>query len=174
MEAQLVMQATHDSLTHLPNRVLLMDRVEQAMIQAKKKHTILAFMFLDLDHFKMTNDTLGHNMGDKLLQLVANRLLLVTDDCDTVARLGGDEFVILLTNVESTKEAELFAKNLLSTIEKPIQIEKHSLKITGSLGISFYPQDGEDYESLMKSADLSMYHAKDKGRNNYRVYEAVC
>lgn len=171
MESQLLKQATYDSMTNLPNRVLLMDRVEQAILQAKKKNSILAFLFLDLDRFKMTNDTLGHNMGDKLLQAIANRLLIATDDFDTVARLGGDEFIILLSGVENMQQAEHIAKELLHTIEKPIQIDPHSLKITASLGISFYPRDGQDYESLMKSADLSMYHAKDNGRNTYRVYE---
>ncbi|KTD30870.1 GGDEF/EAL domain-containing sensory box protein [Legionella moravica] len=171
MENQLVMQATYDSLTHLPNRVLLMDRVDQAILLAKKKKSILAFMFLDLDRFKMTNDTLGHNMGDKLLQAISNRLLIATDDFDTVARLGGDEFVILLSEIDSYQQAEIMAEGILRSIEKPIQIDQHSLKITASLGISYYPRDGGDYESLMKSADLSMYHAKDSGRNTYRVYE---
>ena len=171
MENQLVMQATYDSLTHLPNRVLLMDRVDQAILLAKKKKSILAFMFLDLDRFKMTNDTLGHTMGDKLLQAISNRLLIATDDFDTVARLGGDEFVILLSEIDSYQQAEALAQEILHSIEKPIQIDQHSLKITASLGISYYPRDGSDYESLMKSADLSMYHAKDSGRNTYRVYE---
>ncbi|KTD82877.1 EAL domain-containing protein [Legionella waltersii] len=171
MENQLVMQATYDSLTSLPNRVLLIDRVEQAILQAKKKRSILAFMFLDLDRFKLTNDTLGHSMGDKLLEVIANRLLIATEDYDTVARLGGDEFVILLTDIQNMQEAEQIAQNILKSIEKTIQIDQHSLKITGSMGISFFPKDGDDYETLMKTADLSMYHAKDNGRNNYRVYE---
>lgn len=171
MENQLVLQATYDSLTQLPNRVLLIDRVEQAILQAKKKKSILAFLFLDLDRFKMTNDTLGHSIGDKLLQSIANRLLIATDDFHTVARLGGDEFVILIPDLKSMDDAEKKAQELLQLIEKPIQIDQHCLKITGSLGISFYPRDGSDYESLMKHADLSMYHAKDDGRNMYRVYE---
>ncbi len=171
MENQLLMQATYDSLTNLPNRVLLMDRVEQGILQAKKKNSILAFLFLDLDRFKMTNDTLGHTMGDKLLQFIANRLLIATDDFDTVARLGGDEFVILLSNLDDVKQAETMAQDLLHAIARPIQIDQHNLKITASLGISFYPRDGLDYESLMKSADLSMYHAKDNGRNTFRVFE---
>lgn len=172
MEQQLVMQATHDSLTELPNRVLLIDRVEQAILKAKKKKGILAFLFLDLDRFKMTNDTLGHTIGDKLLQSISNRLLVATTDLDTVARFGGDEFVILLQDIHSEKQAEQFVEELLLQVEKPIQVDQHNLKITGSIGISFYPKDGIDYESLMKSADLSMYHAKDHGRNNYCVYEA--
>lgn len=171
MENQLLMQATYDSLTNLPNRVLLMDRVDQAILQCKKKKSIMAFLFLDLDRFKMTNDTLGHTMGDKLLQAISNRLLIATDDFDTVARLGGDEFVILLSELDSFQQAEVLAQQVLHAIEKPIQIEQHSLKITASLGISYFPRDGGDYETLLKSADLSMYHAKDSGRNTYRVYE---
>ncbi|MFW2569817.1 EAL domain-containing protein [Legionella sp. 29fVS95] len=171
MEKQLVRQATHDPLTELPNRVLLMDRVEQAILQAKKKKSLLAFLFLDLDRFKMTNDTLGHSMGDKLLQAVSNRLLIATNDFDTVARLGGDEFVILLPELSSEQQAQQMASEILHLIEKPFQVDQHSLKITGSIGISYYPKDGLDYESLMKNADLSMYHAKDSGRNNYRVFE---
>lgn len=172
MEMQLLMQATHDFLTALPNRVLLMDRVEQAILQARKNHTQLAFLFLDLDHFKMTNDTLGHSIGDKLLQAVANRLLIATNDFDTVARLGGDEFVVLLPQISSLDEAEKTANAILRSIEKPVKIEQHTIKITASIGISYYPRDGMEYESLMKNADLSMYQAKDNGRNNYRIYEA--
>ncbi len=171
MEKQLIRQATHDSLTELPNRVLLIDRVDQAILQAKKQKSIMAFLFLDLDRFKLTNDTLGHTMGDKLLQVVASRLLIATDEFDTIARLGGDEFVILLPDIREFKEAEDLALELLATVEKPIQIEQHSLKVTASLGISFYPRDGKDYETLMKNADLSMYHAKDSGRNTFKVFE---
>ncbi len=171
MEQQLLRQATHDSLTELPNRVLLLDRVEQAILQAKKKKSILTFLFLDLDHFKMTNDTLGHTVGDKLLQAVSNRLLVATNDFDTVARLGGDEFVVLLSEIASEEQARTAAHNLLKAIERPFQVGQHSLKVTGSIGISFYPKDGLDYETLMKNADVSMYHAKDNGRNNYRIFD---
>jgi len=171
MEQQLLRQATHDSLTELPNRVLLMDRVEQAILQARKKGSVLALLFLDIDRFKMTNDTLGHTVGDKLLQAVSNRLLVATDDFATVARLGGDEFVILLQDVGNEANAEKKAAELLRLIETPFQVGAHSLKITGSIGLSFYPKDGTDYESLMKNADVSMYHAKDNGRNTYRVFD---
>ncbi|MCW8386983.1 EAL domain-containing protein [Fluoribacter dumoffii] len=171
MEQQLIQQATHDSLTELPNRVLLIDRVDQAILQAKKKGSMLGFLFLDLDHFKMTNDTLGHSIGDRLLQAVSNRLLIATDDFDTVCRLGGDEFVILLQDVASELQAQQKAEEILESIAKPFQIDQHNLKVTGSIGISYFPKDGDDYESLMKSADLSMYHAKDSGRNTYRTYD---
>lgn len=171
MEQQLIQQATHDSLTELPNRVLLIDRVDQAILQAKKKGSMLGFLFLDLDHFKMTNDTLGHSIGDRLLQAVSNRLLIATDDFDTVCRLGGDEFVILLQDVASELQAQQKAEEILESIAKPFQIDQHNLEVTGSIGISYFPKDGDDYESLMKSADLSMYHAKDSGRNTYRTYD---
>lgn len=171
MEQQLIQQATHDSLTELPNRVLLIDRVDQAILQAKKKGAMLGFLFLDLDHFKMTNDTLGHSIGDRLLQAVSNRLLLATDDFDTVCRLGGDEFVVLLQDIATEMQAQQKAEEILTSIAQPFQIDQHNLKITGSIGISYYPKDGDDYESLMKSADLSMYHAKDNGRNTYRTYD---
>lgn len=171
MELQLVKQATHDALTFLPNRVLLMDRVEQGILQAKKSNTSMAFLFLDLDRFKIINDSLGHNIGDKMLQMVANRLLIATNDYDTVARLGGDEFIILIPGVDNVLQTEKIAQEILDVIEKPIQIEQHKLKITASLGISYYPKDGQDYETLMKCADLSMYYAKDNGRNTYRVYD---
>ncbi|MDR3501215.1 MAG: EAL domain-containing protein [Legionella sp.] len=170
MEEQLIKQATYDSLTELPNRVLLIDRVDQAILQAKKKGSMLAFLFLDLDHFKLTNDTLGHSMGDRLLQAVSNRLLLATNDLDTVSRLGGDEFVILLQDIQTEQQAHQIADNILNSLAKPFPIDEHHLKITGSIGISYFPKDGNDYDSLMKSADLSMYHAKDSGRNTYHNY----
>lgn len=171
MEKQLVRQATHDALTELPNRILLMDRVEQAILLANKKKSLLAFLFLDLDRFKMTNDTLGHSVGDKLLQAVSNRLLVVTNEFDTVARVGGDEFVILLPGLGTEIQAQQIADEILHLIEKPFQVDQHNLKITGSIGICYYPKDGLDYETLMKNADVSMYHAKDSGRNTYRVFE---
>ena len=172
MEQQLLQQATHDPLTELPNRVLLVDRVERAILEAKKQKSILAFMFVDLDRFKLTNDTLGHNIGDKLIQLIASRLLIATDEFDTVARLGGDEFFILLNNLSTPEQAEYKAKEILNSIESSAKIEQHTIKITASIGICYYPKDGNDYETLMKNADLSMYHAKDSGRNTYKIFEA--
>lgn len=171
LEEQLLQQATHDFLTDLPNRILLIDRVEQAILQAKKQKSILAFMFIDLDKFKMTNDTLGHNVGDKLIQLIANRLLIATNEFDTVARLGGDEFFILLTNISRPEEAEYKASEILQSVKQPIRIGQHNIKITASIGICYFPRDGSDYETLMKNADLSMYHAKDSGRNTFKVFE---
>lgn len=172
MEQQLVRQATHDALTELPNRVLLLDRVEQAILLATKKNGMMAFLFLDIDKFKMINDTLGHSVGDKLLVAVSNRLLIATNEFDTVARFGGDEFVVLMSDIAASNQGELMAQELLSILEKPFKIDTHTLHITASIGISIFPKDGNDYESLMKNADLSMYHAKDNGRNTYRVFEA--
>lgn len=171
MEQQLLDQATHDSLTGLPNRVILMDRVEQSILKAKKQGSIFGLLFLDIDRFKMTNDTLGHSVGDKLLQAVANQLLIATNEFDTVVRYGGDEFVIVLSDVLSIYDIEQVAKRILSNLDQEFSIDKHQIKITASMGISIFPKDGKDYETLMKNADLSMYHAKDNGRNTYRVFE---
>ncbi len=170
MEKQLIQQATHDELTALPNRVLLLDRIEQAIIKARKKNSLSGLLFLDLDSFKLINDSLGHTVGDKLLQAVSNRLLLETSDMDTVARLGGDEFVILLAELRDETEAQELAERILLQIAKPFYIDHRNLKITASIGISYYPKDGFDYETLLKTADLSMYHAKDSGRNTYQTF----
>ena len=170
MQQQLLRQATHDPLTQLPNRVLFMDHAEKAIKRADQNKSTLAFLFLDLDRFKLTNDTLGHGMGDKLLQAVAERLLMITDESQTVARFGGDEFIILMPAVTGIQQAEQLARTILVLLKKPYNIEQYTLKITVSLGISVYPQDGLDYESLMKHADLSMYDAKGNGRNTYRVF----
>lgn len=140
MEQQLIQQATHDSLTELPNRVLLIDRVDQAILQAKKKGAMLGFLFLDLDHFKMTNDTLGHSIGDRLLQAVSNRLLLATDDFDTVCRLGGDEFVVLLQDVATEMQAQQKAEEILTSLAKPFQIDQHNLKIHRQYRNQLLPQ----------------------------------
>ena len=171
LEQQMLQQATHDALTELPNRVLLMDRVEQAILQAKQHHKKMAFMFIDLDRFKLTNDTLGHSIGDKLLQVIANRLLIATSDLHTVARFGGDEFIVLIPELHDYGDALKVADDILKEINKPIKIRQHSLKVTASIGISCYPRDGRDFETLMKSSDMSMYYAKDSGRNNYQVFK---
>ena len=170
MEQQLAQQATHDFLTHLPNRVLLMDRVEQAILQTKRNKQKLALLFLDLDRFKLINDSLGHSIGDLLLQNVSNRLLLCTRENDTVARLGGDEFVIALTQLHDEKDVLPVAENILEAMSQPFYVEKHEFLLTASMGIACYPRDGKDYETLLKNADVSMYQAKDAGRNNYQLF----
>ncbi len=170
MQQQLKRQATHDNLTQLPNQVLFKEGVEQAILEASKNHLSLACLFLDLDRFKLTNDTIGHSIGDKLLQAVAERLLTMGDETNLIARFGGDEFIILMPYESSQELPAQFAEKLLATIRKPYKIGPYSIKITASVGISIYPQDGPDYESLMKHADLAMYEAKENGRNTYRLF----
>lgn len=170
MEEQLLQQATHDALTHLPNRSLLVDRVNQAILTANRTKKIMAMVFLDLDQFKLINDTLGHSTGDELLKEVANRLLLCTQDSDTVARIGGDEFITILQNLNHQDEAIKQVDEIIKAIQKKYYIGDHELNVTTSIGISFYPNDGDDYETLMKNSDLSMYHAKEAGRNTYRIF----
>ena len=165
--------AQHDFLTNLPNRVLLNDRVEQAISLAKRHGTHLAVLFLDLDNFKHINDSLGHSTGDKLLQSVANRLCACVRASDTVSRQGGDEFVVLVTEDGFTENAAQVADKILATLAAPHIIGEHELHVTTSIGISVYPADGEDAEALLKNADTAMYSAKEKGRNNYQYFKAA-
>jgi diguanylate cyclase (GGDEF)-like protein/PAS domain S-box-containing protein len=163
--------AQHDSLTDLPNRVLLNDRINQAIARARRNRKQLALLFLDVDRFKNINDSLGHDVGDHLLQAVAQRLLACVRSTDTVSRQGGDEFVILLSEVTHTKDAALSAEKILLALSTPYVIDQHKLRVTASIGIVTYPDDGIDVEALMKNADLAMYHAKDSGRNNYQFFK---
>ena len=163
--------AQHDFLTNLPNRALLNDRLAQAIMLAHRHGKQLAVIFLDLDRFKHINDSLGHTIGDKLLQSVAERLVTCVRSSDTVSRQGGDEFVILLSGVEHAEDAVLAASKMLTTLAMPYLIDQHDLHVTASVGISIYPDDGEDAEGLIKSADIAMYHAKANGRNNYQFFK---
>jgi len=162
--------AQHDSLTKLPNRMLLSDRLTQALRFAERYHQRLAVLFVDLDHFKNINDSLGHAIGDRLLQSVAQRLLGCVRSSDTVSRQGGDEFVILLPEVAHAQGASLSADKILQALNLPHHIDKHDLYVTGSIGIASYPEDGTDAEALMKAADIAMYHAKANGRNSYEFF----
>lgn len=164
--------AHYDNLTGLPNRVLLHDRLEQVLASGQRNRHQAAVMFLDLDRFKKVNDTLGHGVGDELLKQVAQRLTGVVRAVDTVSRIGGDEFVILLHEIASVGDAVLVAEKILAALEPVIMIEGHALQATPSIGISVYPDDGRDAIVLMKNADAAMYHAKDAGRNTFRVYSA--
>jgi len=169
-EDELKHLATHDSLTDLPNRILLHDRINQAIARASRfKHSI-AVILLDLDHFKEVNDSLGHKSGDFLLRMASKRLLGCIRECDTVARLGGDEFVILLDDLAKPEDAGIIAQRILESFNDPIQIDNHQIPITPSLGISVYPSDCNDVENLLKSADLAMYHVKNTGRNGYHFF----
>ncbi len=161
----------HDFLTGLPNRALLNDRITQAIELAKRRGTHLAVLFLDLDHFKHINDSLGHAIGDRLLQSVTNVLTACVRGSDTVSRLGGDEFVILVTEDKYAENAALTADKILAALTAPHSIGEHELYVTTSIGISVYPADGADGETLIKNADTAMYQAKEKGRNNYRFFE---
>ncbi len=161
--------AYFDSLTNLPNRRLLQDRAEQALASAEREGKQVALLFVDLDHFKTINDSLGHSAGDRLLGEVAQRLQSCVRRMDTVARLGGDEFVVLLTDVTVEGATEV-ARKLIYRVARPYQIESHELSVTPSLGISVFPQDGRDFESLLKHADTAMYRAKESGRNGYQFF----
>ncbi len=162
--------AQHDFLTGLPNRTLLHDRIAQAIGLARRHHRQVALLYLDLDHFKNVNDSLGHAIGDQLLQSVAKRLTDSVRSSDTVCRQGGDEFVILLSEIEHVQEATQFAEKLLKALAMPHHIGGHELHVTMSIGISLYPDGGEDVEAVLRSADTAMYHAKESGRNNYQFF----
>ena len=161
--------AYFDALTGLPNRTLLNDRVAHALAEAARRQKPLALIFLDLDHFKNVNDTLGHRIGDVLLVALAGRMQAVVREQDTVARQGGDEFILLLPNTGSDGAAHV-AEKLLHTISQAIQIEQHELTVTPSIGIAQYPGDGTDLETLTKHADIAMYRAKQNGRNGYQFF----
>ncbi len=162
--------AHHDSLTGLPNRTLLHDRLQQALTQAQRGRHRVAVMFLDLDRFKSVNDSLGHAIGDELLKYVAERLTSVVRAVDTVSRLGGDEFVIVLHEMSSPDDAVQVAEKILGALSSPVTIDGHPLRATPSIGISIFPDDGTEVFALMKNADTAMYHAKAAGRNNFQFF----
>ncbi len=164
-------QATHDSLTNLPNRTLLMDRIDQAIHRAHRTQTKTAVVFIDLDHFKNVNDSYGHDFGDALLKTVAERLQLNLREVDTAARLGGDEFVVVLPDIhQSSDQVSCIIDRILAAIEEPCNIHSHDYLITCSIGISLYPEDGISATSLLKNSDAAMYRAKQIGRNNYQFF----
>jgi diguanylate cyclase (GGDEF)-like protein/PAS domain S-box-containing protein len=171
MSQQMTHSAQHDVVTNLPNRLLLNDRISHAIFLARRQNRPLAVIFLDLDRFKYINDSLGHATGDKLLQSVSKRLLAGVRGSDTVSRQGGDEFVILLSEISYPEDAAISARKILLSLNAPHSIDGHDLDIAGSIGISVYPEDGEDAETLIKNADTAMYHAKEKGRNNFQFFK---
>jgi diguanylate cyclase (GGDEF)-like protein/PAS domain S-box-containing protein len=162
--------AQHDGLTELPNRILLTDRVDQAIERARRNGTRAAVMYLDLDGFKQINDSLGHDVGDKTLQSVATRLVSCVRSSDTVCRHGGDEFIVLLSEISHAADASIMARKILTDLTSSHAIGNTNLHITLSIGLSTYPEDGENAETLIKNADTAMYQAKGKGRNNYQFY----
>ena len=165
-------QAYHDALTGLPNRVLFNDRVEQGMKKAKRNRTKLAVFFIDLDHFKEINDSLGHMVGDEVLKVVTKRLDGIIRKEDTLARMGGDEFTIAIEGLSQIQDVTLLAQKILKALDDPITIDENKLHISSSIGISFYPEDGNNIHDLLKYADTAMYKAKDMGRNNFQLYSS--
>ena len=172
MSLQMTYSAQHDLVTNLPNRLLLNDRISQSIALAHRQKRPLAVLFLDLDRFKYINDSLGHAAGDKILQSVSKRLLAGVRGSDTVSRQGGDEFIVLLSEISHPEAAATSAKKILLAISAPHSIGGQDLHIEGSIGISVYPEDGEDAEALIKNADTAMYHAKESGRNNFQFFKA--
>lgn len=169
-EAFINFQAYHDQLTRLPNRALFKDRLALAITQARRNQQSLAVMFLDLDRFKVVNDTLGHAMGDRLLQTVAQRLEGCLREGDTLSRFGGDEFTLLLPQVTSKEDARKIAKKVLQVLREPIQLGDQEVFVGASIGIALYPEAGETMEQLLQNADIAMYHVKGRGKDGYQFY----
>lgn len=163
--------AEHDELTSLPNRALLNDRLEHGITLARRHGRQMAVLFIDLDHFKHINDSLGHLIGDQILKAVAGRIAPCIRDSDTVSRQGGDEFIVLLSEVNRAEDAELIAEKIRLAVMAPYTIDSHYLHLTASIGVSVYPNDGEDATALIQYADTAMYHAKEKGRNNSQFFK---
>ena len=171
MARQMAHSAEHDFLTGLPNRMLLNDRVGQAIALARRHMRKVAVLFLDLDGFKHINDSLGHPVGDKLLQSIAKRLVDCIRGSDSVSRQGGDEFVVLLLDLEHAEDAAVTARRMLEAVALPHCIDRHDLHVTASIGVSVYPDDGQDAETLIKNADTAMYQAKENGRRSFQFFK---
>jgi diguanylate cyclase (GGDEF)-like protein/PAS domain S-box-containing protein len=165
--------AYHDALTDLPNRTLFKDRLTQALAQARRKERTVAVLFLDLDHFKVVNDTVGHGEGDRLLRRVAERLTGRLRDGDTVARVGGDEFALVLSEITQVEDAAEIAERILRDFRRPWVLQGQEFLVTTSIGIALYPGDGDDAETLLRNADTAMYRAKESGRDSYQLYTAA-
>jgi diguanylate cyclase (GGDEF)-like protein len=168
-QAQLYHMAHHDPLTGLPNRLLFYDRLSQALSQAERTSQILAVLFIDLDHFKGVNDSLGHPIGDLLLREAAQWIQNCLRSGDSVARQGGDEFTVILTNLAEAKDVEIVSGKILQVLSQPMRLEEHEVTITCSIGASLYPRDGENIDLLIQKADTAVYHAK-QARNCFRYF----
>lgn len=183
LEHRLDNLAHYDSLTGLPNRTLLSDRLKQALVYAKREKKMLAVMFVDLDHFKEVNDFYGHKIGDKVLKKISQRMVSCVRESDTVARIGGDEFIVLLPIIESQLDATKVAKKIIKAVVKPIEIVKPSdtfqpvkviqknLHVSASIGIAIYPEHGKDEKLLVINADIAMYQAKNSGKNQAQLFD---
>jgi diguanylate cyclase (GGDEF)-like protein len=170
LSQKLARLALHDSLTDLPNRALFGDRLGQAMANSRAQGSYAALLYVDLDRFKHINDSLGHAIGDQLLQTVARRLLGCVRSSDTVSRQGGDEFVVLLADIHRVKDAAVCAEKILSALESPYRIGEHELRLSASIGIAVFPDDAIEGDALLRCADFAMYQAKYNGRNNYKLF----
>ncbi len=168
---KLKFQATHDALTRLPNRLMLLENIRNIIKKSDESHTIFALIFLDLDRFKLVNDSLGHAVGDDLLKLTSDRLHNILRKDDILARLGGDEFVIVLADINNEEAVINKARTILKVFQEPFHIANRKVNVTSSMGISFYPKDGTSIDILMRNADSAMYHAKELGSNNFQFYE---
>lgn len=171
-EQRINYMASHDSLTKLPNRTLLQDRIQQTLAHNHRRGKKAALIFVDLDKFKVINDTLGHDIGDSLLQEAAARLVSCVRSEDTVARQGGDEFIVLLSTISHADDAGSIAQKIIDSINLPFNIQGKELHIGASIGIAAYPEDGDNMETLLKNSDIAMYHAKESGRGNYQFFSA--
>ncbi|MBL8518833.1 MAG: EAL domain-containing protein [Betaproteobacteria bacterium] len=169
-EQRIAHMAQHDTLTGLPNRLLLKDRIAQAVFHALRAKSRVAVLFIDLDRFKNINDSLGHEAGDKLLQTVAKRIRTCLREADTVSRLGGDEFVIVLPEVHGSHDVSIVAAKILETLSQTYHLQGQDLHVSASIGVALFPEDGEEADTLMRNADAAMYHAKDAGRANYQFF----
>jgi diguanylate cyclase (GGDEF)-like protein/PAS domain S-box-containing protein len=169
-EAKIAFLAHHDPLTGLPNRLLLKDRMQQAMVHAERSGNKVALLFVDLDRFKAVNDSFGHPAGDALLRDAAQRLLACVRDSDTISRHGGDEFLVVLTDLQNSEVPAQIAGKIMAALCEPFHIEAHEATISASVGIAVYPEDGTGFDELLKKADTAMYHAKESGRNAFRFY----
>ena len=170
-EEKILYQAHYDSLTQLPNRFLALDRLAHSIKKANRDQTIVAVLYLDLDGFKRINDTLGHEVGDEMLILAAERLSTTIREEDTLCRLGGDEFITLLEGLNQASDAQHVAEDQLSCLKQPFTLNHRELIVTGSIGIALYPEDGTSPAELLRNADTAMYYSKDLGRNNYHYFK---
>jgi diguanylate cyclase (GGDEF)-like protein/PAS domain S-box-containing protein len=172
MQEDMKRKAMHDQLTGLPNRAMFMESLDRAVRKARRRQGRVSVLFIDLDHFKQVNDTMGHAAGDRLLQLVAERLASAVRQSDLVARLAGDEFVVLIEDHKGPEEVMIVAQKVVGFLQRPVLLEWREVNVSGSVGIASYPEDGDDVESLVKNADAAMYQAKERGRNNFQFYSA--
>jgi diguanylate cyclase (GGDEF)-like protein len=172
-EERIKYMAQHDALTDLPNRILYEDRLRQALAMARREKICLALLYLDLDHFKEVNDSLGHAAGDTLLKLAAQRMLDCLRETDTVARMGGDEFAVLLPGIRTRDNALIAAEKIRRKLEMPFEIDGERVEVSSSIGCAIYPDDGQDGASLTLIADQAMYMAKQSGRNRVCFKNAV-